>query len=359
MDGTEQDKSEQATPFKLKKAREKGQVARGMDLGFLVGLAVLLLYLWIAGPGLGGDIARASRDAIVAAPSVIGGQGELFALTGHVFAAVLKPLLVFLLGLFATALLFEMLQVGVVFSAQPLKPDFSRLNPARGLKRVFSKRMLVETLKNVLKLGVYAAIAWLAGRQALAAYFASVGDGAGLAQAMFAAGLRLLAWFVLAALCFAALDQLLVRREFGKTMRMSRRELRREHREREGEPRQKQKRKQLHAEFVKASQSLRGVKGADVVVTNPTHIAVALRYDAASMAAPQVVSRGAGDLARRIRQLAFRFNVIVVEDKALARALYRRAALDAPVPEAFYQKVAALYNRLRAGAATRPEVAQC
>lgn len=347
MDGTEQDKSEQATPFKLKKAREKGQVARGMDLGFLVGLAVLLLYLWIAGPGLGNDIARASRDAIVSAPSVAGGPGELFALTGHVFAAVLKPLLIFFAGLFATSLLFEVVQVGVVFSAQPLKPDFSRLNPAKGLKRVFSKRMLVETLKNVLKLGVYSAVAWLCARQALDAYFARVGDGAGLALAMFAGGLKLLAWFVLAALCFAALDQLLVRREFGRNMRMSRRELRREHRDREGEPRQKQKRKQLHAEFVKASQSLRGVKGADVVITNPTHYAIALRYDAAEMAAPQIVSRGAGDLARRIKQLAFRCNVIVVEDKALARALYRRAALDAPVPEAFYREVAAVYNRVR------------
>lgn len=350
MDGTEQDKSEQATPFKLKKAREKGQVARSMDLGFLVGLAVLLHYLWIAGPGLGGDIARASREAIVSAPSVIGGQGELFALTGHIFAAVLKPLLIFSVGLFATALLFEVLQVGIVFSAQPLKPDFGRLNPAKGLKRVFSKRMLVETLKNVLKLGVYATVAWLCARQALAGYVGKVGDGAGLAQAMFAAGLKLLAWFVLVALCFAALDQLLVRREFGKNMRMSRRELRREHRDREGEPRQKQKRKQLHAEFVKASQSLRGVKGADVVLANPTHYAVALRYDPTAMAAPQVVSRGAGDLAQRIKQLAFRFNVIVIEDKALARALYRRAALDAPVPEAFYQEVAAIYNRVRGGA---------
>ena len=102
MEGTEQDKSEQASPFKLRKAREKGQVARGMDLGFVVGLAVLLLYLWIAGPGLGGDIARASRDAIVTAPAVVGGQNELFALGSHVFGAVMKPLLIFCLGLFGT-----------------------------------------------------------------------------------------------------------------------------------------------------------------------------------------------------------------------------------------------------------------
>ncbi len=352
MDNSEQDKSEQATPFKLKRAREKGQVARGMDLGFCIALAVLLLYLWTSGPGLGGDLARASRDAIVSAPSVVGGQAELLALTGHVFGAVLKPLLVFGIALFLTTLLFELLQTGVVFSAQPLKPDFSRLNPAKGLKRVFSKRMLVETLKNVLKFGVYAVVTWLAARRALDDYVANVGDAAGLTQAMFGAGLRLLAWFLLAALCFAAVDQLLVRREFGKNMRMSRRELRREHRDREGEPRQKQKRKELHADFVKASQSLRGVKGADVVITNPTHIAVALRYNAAAMAAPMIVSRGAGDLALRIRRLAFRHNVIVVEGKALARTLYRRAALDAPVPENLYREVAAVYNRIR-----RPDAA--
>lgn len=347
MDNSEQDKSEQATPFKLKRAREKGQVARGMDLGFLTALAALLLYMWIAGPGLGGALAQASRDAIVTAPSVVGGQSELFALTGHVFGALMKPLLILGIGVFAIVLLFEVLQTGIVFSAQPLKPDFSRLNPAKGLKRVFSKRMLVETLKNILKLAVYSVIVWLAARQALRDYFATVGDAAGLAQAMFGAGLKLLAWFVLAALFFAAVDQMIVRREFGKNMRMSRRELRREHRDREGEPRQKQKRKQLHADFVKASQSLRGVKGADVVVTNPTHYAVALRYDSAAMTAPAVVSRGAGDLARRIKALAFRHGVVIVEDKALARALYRRAALDAPVPETYYEQVAAIYNRIR------------
>lgn len=347
MDNAEQDRSEQATPFKLQRARRKGSVARGMDLGFLVTLAAFLLYIWIAGDSLGEALAQASRDAIVTAPYVIGGSSELFALTGQVFGALLGPLAILVLTIFAAVLLFELLQTGIVFSAQPLKADFSRLNPAKGLKRIFSKRMLIETFKNVLKFGVYVAIAWLVLRRELDHLTSTVGDAGGLAQAMFAATLRLIAWFAVAALFFAGIDQLIVRKEFGKNMRMSRRELRREVRDREGEPRLKQKRKQLHAEFVAASVSLRNVKGADVVVTNPSHYAVALRYDSESMAAPLVVSRGANALARRIKTLAFRYGVVTVEDKALARALYRSCALDAPVPESVYREVAALYMALR------------
>jgi len=351
MNAPEQDRSEQATPFKLMRARRKGTVARGTDLGFLTALAAFLLYMWVAGSGLGDSLAQASRDAIVTAPSLADGPNALFALTGHVFGTLGRPLAFLFVTIFAAVLLFELVQTGMVFSAQPLKPDFSRLNPAKGLKRLFSKRLLIETGKNVLKFAVYVGIAWLVGRRALNAASVSVGEAGGLSQALFGGALRLVAFFVLAALVFAALDQVIVRKEFLKNMRMSRRELRREVREREGEPRLKQKRRQLHADFANASKSLRGVRSADVVVTNPTHYAVALRYDAASMAAPLMVSRGANALALRLKALAFRYGVAIVEDKALAQALYRGGALDAPVPETLYRDVASLYTQLRAARA--------
>src|SRR6185436_13174386 len=187
---------------------------------------------------------------------------------------------------------------------------------------------LIETAKNVFKFAVYVGIAWLVGKRAVAAASTSVGDAWALSQALFDAGLRLVAWFALAALAFAALDQIITRKDFMKNMRMSRRELRREVREREGEPRLKQKRRQLHADFASASKSLRGVRDADVIVTNPSHYAVALRYEATSMAAPQVVSRGANALARRLKQLAFRHGVVTVAAKPLAQALYRSTLLD-------------------------------
>ena len=355
---SEQDKSELATPFKLRKAREKGQVARGMDLGFFTGLTTFLVYMWIFGDGLGEHLRAASRAALITAPEVLGAPNALLHVTGGLAMEVAKPVALMAASMFGVVLLFELIQTGVVFSAEPMKMDFNRLNPAQGLKRIFTIRMLVETLKNIIKLSVYAALAYVILRQALELGNAAVQDGASLAAAMWQIGFRLVSWFAGAAVVFAILDQLIVRREFQKKMRMSRRDVRRESRDREGDPRLKQKRKQLHSEFVKASQSLRGIRGADVMVTNPTHYAVALRYDRATMAAPTIVSRGVNQFAQRLRRLAFFNNVIILQQPALARALYFKGQLNEEIPDFLYQSVADLYLDLRArqngGAAPKP-----
>lgn len=128
---------------------------------------------------------------------------------------------------------------------------------------------------------------------------------------------------------------------------MSRRELRREVRDREGDPRLKHRRKQLHREFAKMSKSLRNVRGADVLVTNPTHYAVALKYDTRAMSAPTVVSRGVNEYAQRLKRAAFLYGVVIVENRQLARALYHRCELEREVPEAFYRPVADVYRQIR------------
>lgn len=346
MEENEQDRSERPTPFKLRRAREKGSVARGMDLGFLTGLSAFLVHAWIAGPDFGGRLLEAVRMALTGGPMIAEGDAAVLALIPPLFAAVARPLAIMAGVILMITLLFEMLQTGVVFSAQPLRPDFSRLNPAKGLKRLFTLRLLIETGKNVLKLMVYTAIGWLLIRGVLRADIGSVSDARGLSALMARATFRMLAAFALAALFFAAVDQLIVRRDFLKRMRMSRREVRREHRDREGEPRLKQKRKQLHGEFVKASQSLRGLRGADMLITNPEHIAVALRYDRASMPAPLIVAIGRDRFAQRLKRLAFLYGVPVIENRALARKLLRRGALAQPIPEGCYRAVADAYNAL-------------
>lgn len=345
MEETELDKSEEATPFKLKRAREKGAVARSMDLGFFAAIAAALGFLWIGGTELAFSIARASGQAFAAAPLLVDGQSMLVAVIGRVFSPVVFPLMAFAGSLFAIALVLDFLQVGPVFSVTPLKPDFGRINPAKGLKRLFSWRMAIEAFKALFKLAVYSTIAWLVIGGTIDTGGQAISDGARLAGVILSATLRLMMFCAIAALGFAALDQIFVRREFAKKMRMSRRELKREYRDREGEPRMKQARKQLHAEFSKIAKSLRDVKGADIIITNPEHFAVALRYDANKMLAPKIVSRGAGGMAQRIKRIAFTFGVITVREPALARQLFYKGRLSSEIPDDFYQPVADLYLR--------------
>ncbi|MFA7603956.1 MAG: EscU/YscU/HrcU family type III secretion system export apparatus switch protein, partial [Novosphingobium sp.] len=243
---------------------------------------------------------------------------------------------------------------GPVFSTTPLKPDFNRINPVSGFKRLFSFRMLVEALKATLKLGVYAVIAWLVISGMLAGKAAALTDSAQLATLLGAAVQRLLMFFALAALAFALIDQIYVRRDFARRMRMSRRELKREHRDREGEPRQKRKRRQLHGELAKAVSALRDVRGSDMIVINPVHYAVALRYDAGRMAAPSVTARGAGEMARRIKRIGFVYGVVMVNDPSLARALYRGGAIGSEIPPGLYAPVAAHYRRNGLGRKAAP-----
>jgi flagellar biosynthetic protein FlhB len=347
MSDSEQGKSEQATPFKLQRARQKGTVARSTDLGFLVGLAAFLAYLWMAGEAFVARVAQSARGTFAIAPGIVAEPATLFALTADMFAAVARPVAMMAGAIFLVVLLFELLQTGFVFSAQPLKPDFSRINPGKGFKRIFSWQMLINAAKNVLKMVAYSTVAFLAIRSAFRETGPTILDGRSLGTAIAHAGFHLLLYFLALAACFAVFDQFLVRRSFGKQMRMSRREVRREARDREGEPRMKQRRKKLHAEFIKNSKGLRNMRSADLLVVNPVHYAVALRYDSAKMAAPMVVAQGAHEFALRLKRIAFLYGVTIVEDPPLARDLYRTCVVEREIPEVHYGRVARIYLDLR------------
>lgn len=344
--GSETDKSEQPTPFRLEKARRQGQVARGMDLAFMAATAAFVLYLAMLGPTLGTAMSQAMRDGFALAPGLADGPSPLLEAMGGVFGVLLRPVGFLIAAVYLTVLVFEIVQTGPVFTTEPLRLDFGKLNPANGLKRLFSLRILLETAKTLAKFIVYGVLAWLAIKEAFGLAWQGFSGASQLARAMERAASGLLAAFLGAAIVFAALDQLVARRDYLKKMRMSRRDVKREARDREGEPRLKQKRKSLHAEFVKASASLRNVRGADVLITNPTHYAVALRYDPARTDAPVVVARGAHRFALRLRRQAFVYGVVIVRNPPLARLLYR-CELNEPVPEAAYRAVARIYRSLQ------------
>lgn len=244
----EQNRTEDATPFKLKRARERGMVARSAELGFLGGLLGLTAFVMIAGSTMVATLAQMMRRAIVTGIDSASEPEQIASLVGAVYQAAFHPLVIFGGTAVLIVLILEIIQLrGLIFSLHPLKFDFSRLNPATGMKRLFSMRMLKETLKTLLKSMVYFGALWLLIRDSALQFSIIASDGDRIPEALQAAGMRLIYTFIAISFGFVVIDQILVRGEFRKQMRMSRREVTRETKDREGDPRIRAKRKQLDA----------------------------------------------------------------------------------------------------------------
>ncbi len=345
--GEEQDKTEEATPFKLKKAREKGQVARGMDLGFAAGLIALAAASTFVGQQFASKVADMMRHSFVERMDVSGRPNEALAAIAAVYWHVFQPLIIFGAIVSIVLIFLELLQLrGLNFATDPLKPDFKRLNPAKGLKRLFSLRMVKETLKNIVKFAAYCSAAWLLGAYAISQWGIRLTDARMLVGAIETSGLRLLYIFVGLALVFAAVDQIIVRGEFRKQMRMSRRELKRETKDREGEPRIKQKRKELHQQMRQQSEDLGNIPGSDLVLVNPDHYAVALGYDPKLDTAPRIRVKGRNHTAALIKRKAGLNGVPIIANPPLARALFADSRCGSEIPPEHYRAVAKHYRDL-------------
>jgi flagellar biosynthetic protein FlhB len=335
------DLSESATPFKLEEAKKKGSVAKSQDFTAMSIMAALAVSLYATGwDGLRQllrmqqqILARGAAGAMsVDASALWMGQLALGMLT------ILGP---FLLTLAVTAVVVNLFQTGPVFSFHPLKPDLTRINPTNGLKRVFSLRTVFDTVKSLLKLAVLGALLGMLLRDAIPGLIAlSAMDPKGYARALIALAAGLLVKLVLALLVIGLLDLMFTRWEFAKKMRMSKRDVKDESKNREGDPRIRARIRELRKEVLKRSKSMAKVASADVLVTNPTHLAVALSYRHGVSGAPQVVAKGAGELARQMREVASRNRIPVVQNRALARALFREVDYDGYVPEKWYPQVA-------------------
>ncbi len=346
-EGQEQNKTEEPTPQKLKKAREKGQVARGMDLGFAGGLIALSAAATFAGQSFFVRLADLMQHSFVAGIDGRGDPNEALGIIAASYWTVFQPLLIFGAIVAIVLVTLELLQLrGVIFTTHPLKPDFKRLNPAKGLKRLFSLKLVKETIKNIVKFTTYCVAAWLIGEHAINSWGGRLVDAGWLVRAIEESGLRLLYVFVGFALVFAALDQIIVRGEFRKQMRMGRSELTRETKEREGEPRLKQKRKDLHKEMQQQSENLGAVPGSDMLIVNPEHYAVALRYVPENESAPKVRAKGINHFALLLKRKAALHSVPIIANPPLARRLYAECNAGLEIAPQHYHEVAALYRSL-------------
>lgn len=335
------DRSEEATPHKLQKAREQAQTPRSMDATAAAVFAAAMLVLAWRGAEILQDLLLLVRAGWLQAGQVDPAGVALWPIASELGTRGMLVLLPFLLLLPLVACIAAVAQTGMVFSPEPLQFDVQRINPASGFKRIFSLRTLFEGGRSCLKLAVLGGVG-VAALLALVPQFhvlSALSPASFLSAAL--ADLTGLGWKMAAALgVIAAADVLFTRREFGQRMRMSRRELKEEFRNREGDPRIRGRLRELRRELLKRSRALRNTRDADVVLTNPTHYAVALRYVHGEMDAPRVVAKGAGQLAAAMREIAARHQVVVVQNPPLARRLFREAALDEYLPATFHAEVA-------------------
>jgi flagellar biosynthetic protein FlhB len=334
------DRNEAATPFKLHKARDKGQTPRSTEM---VGCVVFLAASgWLAACGLDAwqSLLRLARLALSRAADAT--QPHLgWTLVRELATGAALALWPLFLALVVAAVVGSVAQTGPVFSLEPLRPDFTRLHPAQGLRRIFSLRTLFDAARACVKLVLLTTVAWLAVRSLLPGFAAISGVPPSGFVSVLLADAGALAWKLALALVFVALlDVVYTRREFTRRMRMSRRELKEEFRNREGDPRIRGRLRELRREMLRRSQSLKNTRDAHVVLTNPTHFAVALRYVHGEMPAPRVVAKGAGQLAAAMREIAARHRIVVVQNPPLARRLFREAALDDYIPASVHAEVA-------------------
>jgi len=338
---TDLDANEPATPHKLKKAHERGSIIRSAELTFAFVLLACVACVYGLGLQLSDGVALVIRRGLSFAA-----RNELTGASALTYAGVLstRVLTVMAPALFLVwlmALLIGALQARGVFTAEPLKPDFSRLNPMNGLKRVFSIRSLHELLRSAAKMTVVglAMTVWLRHHLndllSLPTRMPRSMQQHGIG--LLGSALTMLAGIVL---LFAVADFLFNRWEYMRQMRMSRREIKDEHKEREGDPRIRARLRDLRAQWLKRMRQLSKVRSADVLLTNPTHYAVALEYRLGEMPAPMITARGAGEMALRMREEARRRGVPIVEHPPLTRALFAVRESQLFVPEEHFNQVA-------------------
>lgn len=339
-DDSDLEKSEAASPRRLEQAREEGQVARSPELGTFAVLASGCAALWLLGGQLAGNLTglvesgmrfdRGSAfgdDAMVQRLVAQGGDGIF----------TMMPVLGIVL---VVALIAPMLLNGWLVSAKPLQPDFARLNPLKGLGRIFSVSGLVELSKAVVKAAVVGGVATAAIYHHSDAIVGLAAEPAGPALAHVGELLLMIAASVVFGMALiVAIDVPFQLWNHQRKLRMSKEELRREHKENEGDPQVKARIRALQREAAR-KRMMSEVPKADVVVTNPTHFAVALSYKEGGNGAPRVVAKGTQLIAARIRELAQEHCVPIVEAPPLARALHQHTELGDEIPQALYTAVA-------------------
>ncbi|MBV8779966.1 MAG: flagellar biosynthesis protein FlhB [Phycisphaerae bacterium] len=335
------DKTEAPTPRRRQEAREQGNIARSPDITAAAMLISSMILLSWYGP----NVIAALRDLMARALSESAWTGDTHNLSGGLLSSVrtitmaLAPLLI---GTVLVIIVCNLAQVGLFFDTRRLTPNLAALNPTRGLGRLFGAHSggFVRLLMSLAKTALVAMVGYSAVHSKLPLIMSA--QQLGFYQA-FTLGCSLIYQIIIRIgvllLVLAIVDYIYQRFRVEKTLRMTKQEVKEEMRRMEGDPKMKQRRRQVALQRI-IQRIKKDVPTADVVVTNPTHFAVALQYDSKAMHAPRVVAKGQDLIAMRIREIAVANGVPILERKPLARALYKMCNVGQEIPEEFYSTVA-------------------
>lgn len=335
--------SEEISQYRLQEFRRQGRVFQSREITSVMILLFTVTALWSMGPELGKSATQFLREMLEVQHFARGDLDEVASSQGVLAKSVTAlfrmagPLLA--IG-FVVGLLGSYLQVGSVFSSDPLTPDLNKINPLQGIKKFFTKRHVLDSLRVIAKVALLGVIAWVWTES-------SIRQGSSLALTNLSGffgifgehGRSLLTVLIGTLIVFAGIDYWLQRSEYRQGLRLTKQEAKQEHKEHEGDPLLKARIRTIQRDMARR-RMMEAVKKADVVVTNPTHIAVAIKYDRDKMDAPRVVAKGADLIAQKIKEIAAEAGVPRVENVPLARTLYKTVKVGRKIPRNLFKAVA-------------------
>ena len=334
------EKTEPASPGRLEKAREEGQVARSRELVTFVMLVTGIGGLWAMGETISGHFSDALRNGLQFERASAFDASHMIVQAGTAVLQALLALMPLLAMMLVAALVAPMMLGGWLFSAKSLAPNFSKLNPVAGIGRMFSAESLAELVKTIVKSLLVGGVAWWVISGNVASIMALMSEPVHAALPHTLKLVALTCALIIGSLLLVALIDVPYQLwSHHRKLRMSREDLRQEQKENDGDPQVKAQIRRQQQQMAKR-RMMAEVPKADIIVTNPTHFAVALKYHDKEMGAPRVVAKGTDLLALRIRAMAEENKIPILEAPPLTRALYRHARLGDEIPAALYAAVA-------------------
>ncbi|WP_088069484.1 flagellar biosynthesis protein FlhB [Gottfriedia luciferensis] len=334
------ERTEKATPKKREETKKKGQVAKSVEINTAVILLSMFLFLLFGRQFLFDQFVHVMKEYLQHYLLKDLSTQNAGSLLSGVYMQILKLIGPFLGVAFIAAIVANVSQVGFMFSTESISLKFDRLNPIQGFKKIYSLRAIVELVKSLLKITIVGAatfyVIWQSKQEILNLPYIGIRQ---VAETIYNLVVKSGLFASCSLLAMAILDLFYQRFDFEKNIRMSKQDIKDEYKKSEGDPHIKAKIKQKQREIA-MRRMMQEIPNADVIITNPTHYAVALKYDENKRDAPFVVAKGVDFLALKIREIAKAHDIVTIENRPLARALYAQTEIGDEVPEEFFKAVA-------------------